>query len=204
MSDMLKLGILVAGLCITLAACNTRNKLACNIHPTDLREGDVIFRRGTSANSRMVTLLQGFYSHVGIVADSSGKGDLRILHAVPDEPDFPGDHDRIKMDRLETYLSPKRAEAACLMRQNNAQAAHQAACHALLLWKKGIRFDAQYNEQDTTEMYCTEFVAYVYKQAGIDIAGNKRDTIQTPWFSAKCLMPYHLQQCKKLKRVLSY
>ena len=87
MSDMLKLGILVAGLCITLAACNTRNKSACNIHPTDLREGDVIFRRGTSANSRMVTLLQGFYSHVGIVADSSGHGDLRIVHAVPDEPE---------------------------------------------------------------------------------------------------------------------
>ena len=133
MSDMLKLGILVAGLCITLAACNTRNKSACNIHPTDLREGDVIFRRGTSANSRMVTLLQGFYSHVGIVADSSGKGDLRILHAVPDEPDFPGDYDRIKMDRLETYLSPKRAEAACLMRQNNASSTPSSlSCPATL------------------------------------------------------------------------
>lgn len=204
MPNLLKLGIVVALLCTALAACHTRHKADCHIRQSHLREGDVIFRRGTSANSRMVTLLQGFYSHVGIVADSSGHGDLRIVHAVPDEPDFKGDYDRVKMDRLDAFLSPQRAEAACLMRQDDAEVAHKAANHALRLLKKGVRFDADYNEQDTTEMYCTEFVAYVYKQAGMDIAGNERENIQTPWFKAKCLMPYHLQRCKRLRCVLRY
>lgn len=136
MPNLLKLGIVVAMLCTALAACHTRHKSACHIRQSHLREGDVIFRRGTSANSRMVTLLQGFYSHVGIVADSSGHGDLRIVHAVPDEPDFKGDYDRVKMDRLDTFLSPQRAEAACLMRQDDAEVAHKAASHALRLLKK--------------------------------------------------------------------
>lgn len=60
MPNLLKLGIVVAMLCTALAACHTRHKSACHIRQSHLREGDVIFRRGTSANSRMVTLLQGF------------------------------------------------------------------------------------------------------------------------------------------------
>lgn len=185
-------------------SCKPSNKTICNIHQSDLREGDIIFRRGISANSRVVTLLHGIYSHVGIVADSSGEGDLRIVHAVPDEPDYVGDNDRVKLERIESYLSPQRAEAACLMRQINIKAAQQAAQHALRLWKKRIPFDDTYNEQDTTAMYCTEFVAYVYRQAGVEIAGTERKTIQTPWFSAKCLMPYHLQHCPLFKVIKEY
>ena len=66
---------------------------------SDLRPGDLLFRRGTSMASRGVVLADGNgrYSHVGIVVDSAGT--MMVVHAVPDEPDYEGDPDRVKMDK---------------------------------------------------------------------------------------------------------
>jgi hypothetical protein len=38
-----------------------------------------------------------------------------------------------------------------------------AAKTALTYWKKGIRFDHQFNSNDSTSMYCSELIFYSYR-----------------------------------------
>ena len=69
-----------------------------------LADGDIVFRRGTGMMSHTVVAADGGrYSHVGIVVDSAGV--KMIVHAVPDEPDFPGDIDRVKMESPRKFFS---------------------------------------------------------------------------------------------------
>ena len=60
-----------------------------------LADGDIVFRRGTGLMSHTVVAADGgWYSHVGIVVDSAGV--KMIVHAVPNEPVFPGHlHNRV-------------------------------------------------------------------------------------------------------------
>ena len=90
--------------CLTLWGCTDTQPPHC-IMPDDctLHTGDVVFRRGSGLTSRTVIALdeKGEYSHVGIVVDSAGV--KMVVHAVPDEPDFEGDPDRVKMDTPEQF-----------------------------------------------------------------------------------------------------
>ena len=69
-----------------------------------LKAGDLVFRRGNGITSRAVLMAdqRGGYSHVGIVVDSCGK--MMVVHAVPDEPDYEGDIDRVKMETPEKFF----------------------------------------------------------------------------------------------------
>lgn len=197
------IGVWVCFLMAALASCSRPARNPCNLAAGDLREGDLLFRRGSSTESRAVTLLDGFYSHVGIVVDSGG-GALRIVHAVPDEPDFPGDSDRVKMDPLARFLSPDRAEAACLMRPADSLAARTAARAALRFWQRATPFDHDYDETDTLRMYCTELVVYAYRLAGWDIAGPERRHVETVWLTADCILPAQVRECSLFSEVKKY
>ena len=60
------------------------------------QDGDLAFRRGTGLTSRVVLAADksGAYSHVGILKWMDGK--WHVIHAVPGEPDYRGDEDRVK------------------------------------------------------------------------------------------------------------
>ena len=98
--------IWLASLAVVLVSCEERVGER-SILPDDftLRAGDVVFRRGEGITSRVVlaTDANGNYSHVGIVVDSAGS--KMIVHAVPGEPDFDGDADRVKMDTPGRFFS---------------------------------------------------------------------------------------------------
>ena len=67
---------------------------------TVVRAGDIVFRRGGGFTSHAVVTLdaRGYYSHVGMVVDTAGR--MMVVHAVPGEPDYEGDPDRVKLDSL--------------------------------------------------------------------------------------------------------
>ena len=92
--------------CLLLAGCTSGEPFR-NILPEDfeLRTGDVVFRRGGGFTSKVVLAadVNGEYSHIGIVVDSAGT--KMIVHAVPDEPDYEGDEDRVKMEAPERFFS---------------------------------------------------------------------------------------------------
>ena len=92
---------------VALVGCSQSAPAERSILPPDvvLQTGDVVFRLGGGAMSHAVAYIDrdGAYSHVGIVVDSAGK--KMIVHAVPGEPDFDGDPDRVKMDTPERFFS---------------------------------------------------------------------------------------------------
>lgn len=139
-----------------------------DILPEDLSlsPGDVVFRQGESFDSHVVRTADrnGTYSHIGIVVDTGGAP--MIVHAVPGEPDFDGDKDRIKLEAPDVFFRHDRATIGEVMRTYRKATAQAAARTALRLYRKGIAFDHDYNDDDTTEMYCTELVIYAFRTAG--------------------------------------
>lgn len=145
-----------------------------------LQAGDIVFRQGESFDSHAVLTADrsGCYSHIGIVVDSCGRP--MIVHAVPDEPDFEGDIDRIKMDRPEVFFLRSRAAIGEVMRHPETQSARQAAETALRLYRRHLPFDHEYDDSDSSKMYCTELILYAYQQAGIHLATGPREDIHFP------------------------
>lgn len=191
------------------AACGgkgTRQQRLGSILPagTELREGDVVLRMGGGVTSHAVVAADhgGQYSHVGIVVDSCGHP--MIVHAVPDEPDFAGDVDRVKMDSPDRFFSPMRASRGMVRRQGNAAAAHRAALWALAKYKQGTAFDHDYDSADTTRMYCTELVAHAYASAGLDIAGPPTHEVNLPALHTRCWLPSDFGTSRQLTTIAEF
>lgn len=188
---------------LCFAACGENKTSHYSILPQDLKleAGDIVFRQGESMASNAVRVADrnGCYSHIGIVVDSAGIP--MIVHAVPNEPDFEGDTDRVKMDSPKNFFQRSRAEIGEVMRISQPQQAQKAAREAFRLYRKGIPFDHEYDETDSTKMYCTELVLYVYQNIGIDLRTGPRTDINIPGFEAKCYFPSSVHRSEKLKSV---
>lgn len=174
------------------------------ILPADLhlQAGDVAFRQGESINSQAVLKADrnSAYTHVGIVVDSAGIP--MIIHAVPGEPDFKGDPDRIKMESPEKFFMRSKALIGEIMRPANADKAARAADTAMRLYRKGILFDHNYNDNDSTRMYCTELVLYAYRTIGINLAARPHASIKFPitffgYFPSSIHASHHLHSVRK-------
>lgn len=154
-----------------------------------LRQGDVVFRLGGGIMSSAVLEAdpKGGYSHCGIVVDSAGT--LMIVHAVPGEPDYEGDPDRVKMETPEKFFSTENAFKGEVRRPKDPEMADRAAQIALQTYKRHTLFDNDFNNEDTTEMYCTELVVHAFKQAGRPIVGKPEHFLNIPAMPITCWMP---------------
>ena len=159
-----------------------------------LAEGDLAFRCGRGFMSRAVTAAEdeGLYSHVGIVVRENDK--WMIVHAVPEEPDFKGDFDRVKKDEPDVFFSYDRASRGCLvhtgltdsvMIKNICRDAVSYACDSVL-------FDNDYDLEDSTMFYCTELVWHLYNKAGIDLSEGRRRFVNLLHIKGDVILPEHL------------
>ncbi len=164
-----------------------------------LHTGDVVFRRGSGITSRTVLALdeKGEYSHVGIVVDSAGV--KMVVHAVPDEPDYDGDPDRVKMDPPELFFSPVYAQTGEVCRPTDTVAARKAASAALEVYRRHTLFDHGYDDSDTTRMYCTELVVHAFRKAGVELVGNERHHVDIPILEMDCYFPSDILQSNFLQ-----
>ncbi len=203
--------IIVAGLLLFIgfSSCERTRDTRFNTLPPSLpalQEGDIAFRRGVGVMSRMVLMAddEGIYSHIGIVIRHEGK--WKIVHVVPGEPDFEGDPDRVKMDDPELFFARERAERGALMRLkiDKDRIAEKAARKAAELYSRGILFDHSYDSKDTTQMYCTEFVNYVYRCAGLQLVKGSGHRIPFPGKEVQIWFPGDVQLCKDLKLIYQY
>lgn len=188
--------------CVFLSGCRgTAAKKHESILPADfcLEEGDVVFRQGSGMAGRAVRMADGgsLYSHVGIVADSCGR--MWVVHAVPGEPDFPGDPDRVKADVPERFFSTLYATMGAVARCPDKALARKAARKAWEIYRRGTLFDHDYDDRDTVRMYCTELVNFAYGQAGCPLADGKRRHIELPGLVCDCLFPSDLLQSSRLR-----
>ena len=170
-----------------------------------LQEGDIVFRQGTGIVSHAVTSVdkKGSYSHIGIIVckDSIWK----VIHAVPGEPDFEGDPDRIKMEDIVTFFDYKRAKSGAITRLAiDSTLRRHAAYHAVRLFQTGILFDHNYNRNDTSQMYCTELIDYVYSKQGVDLTEGRISRVNIPGFSGDYLLPSDIQESNLLYAIYNF
>lgn len=191
-----------------LLSSGCRSGVEHSILPDDLqlRQGDLVFRRGMGIESRVVYAADdsGEYSHVGIVAERAGR--LMIVHAVPGEPDFDGDPDRVKADSPDVFFSSLRAEKGAVCRLADSVAAHRAAEYALQQFDRHILFDHDYDDADSSRLYCCELVVNACRSAGITLIGNNdRHHFNLPGFAVTdCILPSDIFNSQLLSLVQTF
>ena len=189
-----------------LACSDTDRMQSGTILPDDveLKAGDVVFRRGSGFTSQAVLLAEkgGAYSHTGIVVDSAGV--LMIVQAVPGEPDCEGDEDRVKMERPEVFFHPMRAQQGAVYRHVDSCAAQQAAIRALQTYQRHPLFDHDYDDTDTTSLYCTELVVHAYSQTTSPLKDVRHQHLHLVGFEADCILPSDVLGCRDLKQVTTF
>ena len=142
-----------------------------------LESGDLIFRRGSSALSRLVleTDRETTFSHVGLVWKSGT--DTRVIHvSVSEDPHEP---DVVRVDPIARFLAPDRATAYAVYRyeSSSGHAAEEAIGAALRYLARRVPFDAAFDVETPERLYCAEFVWRAYLEAGIDLVGSEFKTI---------------------------
>lgn len=190
-----------------LVAAGCRQSGEHTILPPDvaLRAGDIVFRRGIGIESRAVYAADnsGEYSHVGIVALLDG--EPVVVHAVPGEPDYDGDPDRVKADSPETFFTSSRAQKGAVCRVADSAAAAEAAAYALRKYSEGVLFDDNYDDSDTTRLYCCELVVNAYRHAGISLVGSGRHHIHIPGFvKTDCILPSDIHNNNSVSVVYTF
>ena len=72
---------------------------------------------------------EGAYSHTGILKKKAGQ--WYVIHAVPGEPDFKDDPDRVKMETVKVFFEKRKAVNGAIMRvSGDSVARYRAATHA--------------------------------------------------------------------------
>lgn len=193
-------------LVVLMVACGQARKEAHSILPSgmNLRVGDVVFRRGGGFESHAVVSLDahGQFSHVGIVVDTLGR--RMVVHAVPGEPDFEGDEDRVKLDEVDTFFSSVYANKGAVMRGRDSIVARRAADVALGVYRRRVLFDHAYDSADTTKMYCTELVMYAYERAGVRLVTSAPHGVSLPVVTSDIFFPSDVYESKWLDRVIDF
>ena len=186
-----------------LLSCS--NDLHC-IMPSDvkLRAGDLVFRRGGSLSSRAVVMADTDkgYSHVGMVVDSAGKA--MIVHAVPYEPDFEGDIDRVKLETPKRFFLSDRAIIGEVRRLEDWKMAKRASLKALAYYRRHTAFDHDYNTEDSTKVYCTELVLRAYREAGLPLGDVRSRHITLPTVTYDCILPSAFSTQSLFKQVRTF
>ena len=186
--------------------CGCRHDGTVSLLPANcrLQVGDVVFRRGGGVTSHAVLMAEkdGVYSHVGIVVDSAGVP--MIVHAVPDEPDFEGDIDRVKLDRPEVFFKRSRASQGAVLRHGDSIVARQAAAEALKVYRRHVAFDHDYDDSDTTRMYCTELVTHAFLRAGRPLQGISHHHLRFLDIDTDCVLPSDILHCKDLQVITQF
>ena len=197
--------VIIVSLCI-LACSDGVSVQGDTIFPSDiqLKTGDVVFRRGSGFTSQAVIIAEhgGAYSHVGIVVDSAGVP--MIVHAVPGEPDYDGDEDRVKMDSPEAFFSKVRAQRGAVYRHADSIVAQRAAQEAFKSYRRGVLFDHDYDSSDTTKMYCTELVVYAYGKTPYPLTDVENEHLKLVGFETDCILPSALLKCKDLRKMKAF
>ena len=187
---------------LLLLACSpaTIEREVPQIPYDSLRTGDIVFRRGCSYSSYIVLAGQENhnYSHIGIVQHTDS--GWCVIHSVNDEPDHPADFDRVKIEKIERFFASARATNGELMHTWLPAALVAKMSHQALQWvKDSVRFDASFDTDNHSELYCTELIYLLYKNIGEDITEGRRTPVGILCFPDEIIFPCDIYENKKLK-----
>lgn len=155
-----------------------------------LRDGDLVFRRGRDLMSSLV-LRQGQhsrFSHVGMVLREGEQ--VLVVHAMPDEPGSPGG---VRLEPLASFLAPALASDAASYRMPGLQA---GALRPWLRAQQGLPFDMRFALSDARALYCSELVL-----RGLAVAGVQAEpaTLRAPLVAEPVVSPDALRDLPGLQ-----
>ena len=175
--------------------------LALAINGEKLRAGDIVFRKGRSmASAAVVAVDRGSpYSHVGVLIRR--EGGWFVVSAMPLSRDGPSP---VSIDALADFISDRDASAFAVYRVRATEGERlglTAAVAAERLALSGATFDADFDLETDSALYCTELVWKVYLAAGLDIMDGHLDRVRGPFVSGLFVLPSSLQRSTALAKV---
>ncbi len=190
---------------VSLSACNrARSFNSVAWQQLELKEGDIVFRRGSSLASRVVLASDagGNYSHIGILVRDGN--EFKVVHAVPGESEK--DHpDRVKMDCMTEFFAYQRAVSGSIMRMEMEDSICQrVAAKAKDYFRNKTLFDHHYDLTDSTALYCTELIWRAFNDAGIDITDQSRSYVNFLWYQGDFIFPSDISRNENLITIHSF
>lgn len=183
----------------------TLSKAGIVIPDEMLRDGDIVFRQGIGLTSHIVRIAngRGTYSHVGIVA--RGENGWQVIHAVPGEPEYEGEEDKVKAEDIADFFSPEKTACGAVMRvEADSMVAVRASKHAYDIYSRNTLFDHRYDMSDTTQMYCTELVWFVYQKENVSLVRSIDSLYVLPLINKVCLLPDDIADDPHLVQVIAF
>ncbi len=169
------------------------------------KNGDIVFRLGDSSVSNAVLVADenSPYSHIGIIYKYND--NPVVIHACPPEINSFNSDNYIKMDSISSFFSTKNAISGALYRYPDEMTANEAAEEAYRLYALNVPFDYLFDSSDSSELYCSELVEYVYMTLGVSLTNNKRHKVHIPCVDIdSCIFISDFLIADKLKIVDSF
>lgn len=193
-------------LLLILCSCRQQVQERPAIPYESLRNGDILFRKGRSLSSNMILTHDrngSQYSHIGLVCKTDSA--WCVVHAVNDEPDFKGDFDRVKIERIERFFASDRASAGEIMHCLVNDSLLQSVTHnAMELVQDSIPFDASFDHSDHSRLYCTELIYFLFMKEGIDITEGRTTHVGTVCFPDEIIFPSDIYANKILETYFKF
>jgi hypothetical protein len=169
---------------------------------SEIKDGDIIFRKGRSLVSSIVMLndKETDYSHVGICCKTDN--EMFVIHAVPGEPDEQG-NEKIRCDKLSEFLTPDKASIFAFYRLtcDTSGIAAASAANAMAYYRAGLPFDKALNFRNDDKLYCTELVWKAYLKSGVNITGNQFKKLNLNILTDSIILPGHIQNSVLLTKI---
>ena len=191
-------------LLLTLFSCQQRSVEHPSITPPTekFHVGDLAFRLGRSLQSGLIASAGNgakSYSHIGIIIEQDST--LKVAHIEPDNtrPD-----ERILCESLEDFFAYEDAVTGCVMRYDHLNDAQRTAIerHATRLLNSRVEFDHDYSLSDTTAMYCTELVEYIFSLESVELSQSRRHTL--PLVSEPIILPSDIAENDNLTEIWQF
>jgi len=159
--------------------------------PAQTQPGDLIFRRGVSAESALVRAVDGGeFSHVGLLLGAPGA--WQVIHATPSE--VPGRPDGVVVDALAFFLAPARSQTHAVYHVHaSPEQRAQALQHAAAARGQPFRL------ADPAGTYCTLLIWRAWRDAGLDL-DVAFTPLALPLMPGDYLLPTTLSRSRYLRR----
>ena len=103
---------------------------------------------------------------------------------------------------ISKFFSTFNAVMGEVMRHKDQKVAEVAAREALRLYRRGILFDHDYDDSDSTKLYCSELVERAYLGAGVSLAEERRHDFIVPGFHFEhVIMPTDIYESSMIRTI---
>jgi hypothetical protein len=161
-----------------------------SINASQLRDGDIVLRRGLDMMSRLV-MTQGDaarFSHVGVIVIQHNTP--YVIHAMPAEGERRGG---AILEPLATFMSPSEAAEVAIYRDAALTGTQRGMIRRSAFAQLGLPFDERFALSDTRKVYCTALVVRAYAGAGITLV-EERAKIDVPLLPEQVIPPDHVRR----------